>query len=153
MKLREVLLGMLPVLFAASANASGCDMTKSCQIDPSDGDIECPNAKMAIREDENGPVCEVAVNDSIPVELECVPSAGGMICEGWSQEVSTPKQYLTYSWSVRVGHQTTQYQTGTLPYLNFSCSNLQSVTVTMSVNNGSFTGTTTQGYTCGDDVQ
>ena len=85
--------------------------------------------------------------------MVCDPVNGGMMCEGWAQEVNQPGHLLSYSWSVRVGYGTTVYNTGHDPYVGFVCNQGQSVTVTMTLSNGSFNGTSTQHFTCGNETQ
>ena len=124
-----------------------------CQIDPLTGDISCPHSKAMVRDNAVSSPYQISVNNPVPVMMVCDPSGGGVICEGWAQEVSTPKQLLTYSWAVRVGYETTVYGTGHEPYVGFSCYQGQSVRVTMRLSNGSFTGTSTQHFVCGNETQ
>lgn len=102
------------------------------------------------RAESGGSICEYTVNQPVPLLLECSSVTGGMYCEGWAQEVSSPKRYLTYTWSVRVGMVTTNYSTGTDPYLGITCNANQSVRVTMTVHNGSYQTSATQNYSCGN---
>jgi hypothetical protein len=108
---------------------------------------------MAYQSEEDGQICETTVSSPVPALVDCQSFGGGMICEAWAQEISQPQQHLTYDWSVRVGLSTTQYQTGTYPYLNFSCTNGQSVQVTMTIHNGTYAGSSSRSYTCGDLIQ
>lgn len=128
---------------------------ENCPVDLVNGTIECPleSGLMAIVELPTTEVCLEQVDAPVPVVHECVPAPGGMVCEGWAQEVSVPKRYLSYSWSVRVGYVTTQYDTGHEAYVDFGCNNGQSVRVTMTVTNGTYSASTQQSYTCGDDIQ
>jgi hypothetical protein len=149
-------LATSPSLLAAPACGIPPDgRTQGCPIDLADGDYKCPldSGLMVVQRLPGTPVCEMSVNEPVAVMSECYPAQGGMLCEGWGQEVSVPARYLSYSWSVRVGFQVTQYQTGTYPYVNFSCNNGQSVAVTMIVTNGTYSASTQQSYTCGDIIE
>ena len=143
-------------LVAAPACGDPADgRVHGCPIDLADGDYKCPldSGLMVVKRLPGLPVCEMRVNEPIAVMSECYPAPGGMLCEGWGQEVSVPARYLNYSWNVRVGFQTTQHNTGTFPYVNFSCNTGQSIMVTMTVTNGTYSASTQQSYTCGDSIE
>ena len=150
--LRSIRLIVGVPLLLSSGLAQAC-IEKSCPIDPVSGDYECPLGTMMIQPEAAATPVAKSASCAVPVLMECAASGGGMLCEGWSQEVSVPKRYINYAWSVRVGFQTTQYQTGDIPYVNFSCNTGQSVAVTMTLTNGSFSGTSSQSYTCGDIIE
>lgn len=156
MKIRNALAASIPLMLASAlASAQSCTPpgTAGCPIPDPGRALKCPDGLLGYRATEDSPICVVSNNAAVPVMLDCSSFGGGMICEAWSQEVSQPQQYFRYSWSVRVGQQTTQYSTGGYPYLNFSCNTGQSVRVTMTLRNGTFAGTSTQSYTCGDQIR
>ena len=156
MKIRNFLVLALPLLLASTfASAQSCPPSgnlQGCAI-PIPGRIKCDPGLLAYQSSEHAPICVTSNNAAVPVMADCSSFGGGMSCEGWSQEVSEPQQYFRYSWSVRVGMVVTQYNTGGYPYLNFSCNTGQPVRVTMTLRNGTWTGTSTQNYTCGDQNQ
>lgn len=142
----------------AAAPACGAppnNYTQGCPIDLADGDYKCPedSGLMVVKLLPTAPVCEMRVNEPVAVMTECYPAQGGMLCEGWGQEVSVPARYLEYSWSVRVGFEVTQFSTGTFPYVDFACNNGDRVSVTMTVTNGTYSASTRQSYHCGDEIQ
>lgn len=161
MNIRNGLVCALGMAFSSGlAAAPACGVppdgrTQGCPIDLADGDYKCPleSGLMVVKRLPGLPACEMLVNEPVAVLSECYPAQGGMLCEGWGQEISVPARYLQYRWSVRVGFQTTEYHTGTFPYVNFSCNNGQSVMVTMTVTNGSYSASTQQSHTCGDMIQ
>lgn len=149
-----LLLSALCALSVTQAYAA-CVKPKSCDLTPPPGVPNCPSGsgKMLGRSEAGGSICEYTVNQPVPVLLDCSSVTGGMYCEGWAQEVSLPKQYLTYTWSVRVGMVTTNYNTGTNPYLGILCNQNQPVRVTMTLRNGTFQTSATQDYSCGNITQ
>lgn len=161
MTIRTTLICALSLALSPAVHAlnfcNGSGSTESCQPDPpaADSQLKCPGESglMVIQSTESAPLCVLEVNAPVALLHECVPAPGGMVCEGWAQEVSVPKRYLSYSWSVRVGWVTTQYDTGHEAYVDFGCNNGQSVRVTMTVTNGTYSASTQQSYTCGDDIQ
>lgn len=145
------MLSALCGLFASQAYAQSCPIPKSCDLMPPPGVPECPvgSGKFLGRKEPGGGFCEYTVNQSVPILLACSSVTGGMYCEGWAQETSTPKQFLTYTWQVRVGMVTTNYNTGTNPYLAIICNQNQPVRVRMTLRNGTFQATAQQDYSCG----
>lgn len=153
-----LLLAALCALSATDAFAQSCSIAKSCSLSPPPGVPNCPSGsgKFLGRQQPGGPICEYTVNQAVPILLACETvstSAGGMYCEGWAQETSTPKQFLTYTWTVRVGWVTTNYNTGTDPYLPIACSPGESVRVKMTIKNGTYQTSVTQTYGCGNLTQ
>lgn len=147
----SVLLSALCGLFASQAYAQSCPIPKSCDLMPPPGVPECPvgSGKFLGRKEPGGSICEYTANQSVPLLLVCDSTGYGFVCEAWAQETSTPKQFLTYSWVVKVGRSPTIYASGRDPYLGIPCSQGESVRVQMTLRNGTFQATATQNYSCG----
>lgn len=100
------------------------------------------------------PIETYHVNNPVPVGLECMSAPGGMICEGWAQDVSYPAEYLRYAWRVRVGNVSTNYYcTYADAQIEFACNPNQPVQVTLILENGSYSASTTRSYSCGSETQ
>jgi hypothetical protein len=97
----------------------------------------------------------VAVDEPIYAIADCVPGPRGGSCDAWPREYSETGQTsaLTYQWTVRVGHLTTAYPEGSMTTVNYHCQPLQSVFISVTVRNGSYSDTDFVGFGCGDQIE
>jgi hypothetical protein len=97
----------------------------------------------------------IAVGEPIYAIADCIPGHRGGSCHAWPREYSETGQTsaLTYQWTVRVGHQTTTYPESGMTSVNYHCQPLQSVFISVTIRNGSYSDTDFTGFGCGDEIQ
>lgn len=97
----------------------------------------------------------LAPGEPIYAIADCIPGHRGGSCNAWPREYSENGQTsaLTYQWTVRVGHQTTTYPEGGMTSVNYHCQPLQSVFISVTIRNGSYSDTDFTGFGCGDEIQ
>ena len=148
---------LLPLCLAAHANVCPVPQPtgQECDQEPPPPGATCEyDGYFDAKASADSPVTTYQFNNPVPAGLECYSAPGGMICEGWAQDVEYPAAYLRYGWRVRVGNVSTSYYcTGTEAYTDFTCSPNQPVQVTLILENGSYSASTTRTYTCGNLTQ